>query len=169
MKFQQRAWWCGPASIQNALRATGVKVGQARIARLCGIDGEADTDGEVEVKLLKGIKALGYDCEVIETDVWNEAQTAIDSHVGQRGNPVLVCIQDWSHWVCVTGGLGCQGRMRYVMLDPARLEFNKDENGVHVWGSKKLLKEWRAAHRTTRSDGVSLDAYYGIAITGRSK
>jgi hypothetical protein len=48
VKFQARNNACGPAAIQNACRSLGQRVGQRRLARLCG----TSCDGTAVVGLL---------------------------------------------------------------------------------------------------------------------
>lgn len=156
MRFQQRPYWCGPASIQNALRALGSRVGQERIAKIAGSTKEDGTD---EKGIFKALSSLGYKHEELTTDVWNHAKAWIDDQI-IAGRPVLLCIESWQHWVCIVGGLGGRPDLRYIVVDPARYEHNKSENGVHSWGWKRLAKDWRAGHRTAGSEG----AYYAISV-----
>ena len=125
MKYQQRPYWCGPASIQSALRCYGVRVGQGRIAKLCG----TTADGTDDEEMLRGILALGYEADPYNTDVWNEAINWLDNKM-MLGTPVLLCIDSWEHWVCIVGSLGYQGAMRYCIFDPARFNHNIGENGL---------------------------------------
>ena len=156
VKFQQRPYWCGPASIQNALRALGCRVGQERIAKIAGSTKEDGTD---EVGIQQAIKSLGYNHNELCTDVWNQAKSWLDDAV-VAGNPVLLCVESWQHWVCVIGALGGRPEMRYIIVDPARYEHNKSENGVHSWSWKTLAKNWRASHKMSRSEG----SYYAISV-----
>jgi ABC-type bacteriocin/lantibiotic exporter with double-glycine peptidase domain len=157
MKYQQKPHYCGPASIQNALLAMGQRVGQDKIARLCGTSADGTDDHEI----IAGLKALNLNYVELKTDIWNEARNFLDLHVGQLGNPVILCIERWLHWVCVIGGLGPQSKMRYVVYDSARFDYNKINNGVNMWGWKKLRNEWTAGHRV---DVEHTGAYYGIAV-----
>ncbi len=157
MKFQKRApdgtdYYCGPASLQNALRHLGVRVGQERVAKLCGTTPEG-TDHE---QLQAGVIQLGKRFEVISTNDAVEAWKNLGTAVFLLG-PVLMCVDRWAHWVCAYSyGVG-----RVCWFDPGKTPYNLAENGHHSATRGKLMKRWKAARRDAKEFGHT---YYGIVV-----
>lgn len=140
MRAQRKGYWCGIASIANALEVLGIKRTQREIARLCHVTPEAGTN-ETEMKralLANGVAPDEWHAtEVIDSIAW------LGQHLAERG-PVVICVDDDEHWCTVIGQ--CAGR--FVVFDPSR------NTGVEVHTPTSLAKRW------VNSDGV----YYGIGI-----
>lgn len=155
MRFQSREYTCGPVCLQNALRAIGVRVGEKRLAAMCGCCAE----GTDEANLVGAIEALGLTPAVISTSNVGEARRQLrDALLG--GAPVLLCVDEWNHWITVIGVLGAAGDWRAVVIDSSRVTYNRAENGVHVVRASRLLRRWRAGRRTAGGEPV----FYGIAV-----
>lgn len=155
MRYQKTEFYCGPASVQNALFVLGRKVSQDRLAAAGGTTEEHGTDED-------GIKrmALWAGCELDEFGTEADGLAA-DWVYGSltAGRPVVLCVDRWSHWVVAIGILGD----RVVLFDPARYRHNTDRLGTFTLPMRKLLKRWRAAHRVARNQ----PAFYGVAIGGK--
>lgn len=155
MRYQSTPYNCGPASVQNALEIHRFRVAQAVLATEGGTTEELGTDEE-------GIKRMvlsqGFEPDEFSTDlsltawgwVWNSLL---------MGRPVVLCVEQWSHWVCVVGACG----KNVLVADPARHEWNKKRNGIRVMPRSTLLREWEAGKRVRGS----LDRFYGIGVGPR--
>ena len=91
---QPNSWLCGPYALKHALLLVGVRADEATIARLAG----TDPSGTDEAELMRA--ARHFDCE-LQSVRWRDPDTArhdLTLHLG-RGTPVLLCIEQWDHWV----------------------------------------------------------------------
>jgi ABC-type bacteriocin/lantibiotic exporter with double-glycine peptidase domain len=141
LKRQSRSWWCGIASIANALEVLGIKRSQREIARLCHVSPELGCD-EVEMKRALLANGVGVDeWQSIAPDCSDEWMFL---HVGNNG-PVILCCDEDEHWITVIGY--CADR--YIVFDPSR------NQGIEVHGWDSLSKRW------CNSEGV----YYGIGVS----
>jgi hypothetical protein len=156
MRYQQKPYYCGPASVQNALLRYGKLVGQDRIARMASTTKEDGTD---EHGLKKAIESLGYQWYELHNDDWLTALTWMGDQI-TAGRPIILCVERWLHWVTMIGGIGFRPRFSYITVDPARFPHNSKENGVHVWGYRKLKKEWTAARKVHEGTG----RYYALSV-----
>lgn len=156
MKHQNKPYYCGPASVQNALLALGTKVSQDRLAYIMGT---TEADGTDEDGIKRGILFMDRDVDEFATDhdmaaygwVWNNAML---------GRPTVLCADQWGHWIAVIGLLG----KRLVLFDPARYRHNTDRLGTFTLPKDRLLRRWKAAHRVAGKQ----PAYYGVALGEKS-
>ncbi len=99
--------------------------------------------------------AVGHTADDLFTDTpWQELVT----HVHLLGAPVLLCVDNWGHWVTVVGSLG---RDQVLIFDPGNYEYNTRRGGIRAWQQRPLLRRWRAA----RKDAAGGPRYYGLLIT----
>lgn len=141
MKHSVKAYWCGPAALQNALLVLGDRVGQHRIAELSG----TTEDGTDEYDLIRAIGLLGYKPDMFATDDRQEAWLWLrDWPV--RGVPLLICVDNWRHWVTITGRCGD----RLNLEDPEQHDapYNMSQNGVWKPKTESVLRRWKASLRT---------------------
>jgi len=164
--LQEDDYLCGPSALQRAFRQYGVRLSQARIEEACGIEGD---EGAGDEEIHRGILHFGFTFDNYETDIWNEGMSWVDDCI-TRGQPILLCVDDWSHWVCVYGALGSRGTMRYNVFDPGRFDWNLAEFGHNMYTSKSLVRRWRCS-KGAREEAEMSDscAYGGIAIYDRSR
>jgi predicted double-glycine peptidase len=152
MRYQTRDYYCGPAAVQNAMFALGLKFSQDQLALL---GGTSEADGTDEDGIKRMVLGIGREVDEFATDtdlaafgwVWNNAVL---------GRPTVLCMDQWGHWVTVIGTLG----KRVIMFDPARYRHNTDRLGTYNLPKDRFLRRWKAAHRTAGAK----PAYYGIAI-----
>jgi ABC-type bacteriocin/lantibiotic exporter with double-glycine peptidase domain len=167
LKKQQKPWWCGAATLQNAYRFYGDKVSQKSIAEHIGLDLNTDTDVEDTTEGIKrAVLANGYSYDELSTDVWNDAMNWLNTRVLQACEPVMLCIDNWSHWVVLLGAAGVAGHTKWIIFDPGNYEWLKAEQGIRVWDNKKLLKHWRASWKTGRDpeEYKGCKPYYALAV-----
>jgi ABC-type bacteriocin/lantibiotic exporter with double-glycine peptidase domain len=158
VKFQSRDETCGPAALQNACRALGLRIGQERVARLCG----TSCDGTDEAGILTGIDALGLGREELRSRDVREARAWLHEQL-RAGRPVLLCVDEWQHWVALVGLLGGNSGWRTVLVDSAVNAYNRAENGVHLVDARRLIRRWRASRRTAGHE----PPFYAVALRPR--
>lgn len=146
MRFQETKSSCGAAAIRNVLKCFGKNVGEHRLRQLAG----TDEDGTSEAGVLDALTHLGYHNEVYETMKTGHAKAALSKYL-KEGCPVIIAVDQDTHWATVVGMLG----KRYVLVDSERTVKNKKENGVHVLDIRGLFRRWR------KPDG----SMYGIAVS----
>lgn len=145
MRFQETKSSCGAAAIRNVLKCFGQNVGEHRLRQLAG----TDADGTSEAGVLDALDKLGYTSEVYETEKATHAKAALSKYI-KDGMPMIVAVDQDTHWAAVVGKLG----KRYVVVDSERTVKNKKENGVHVLDIRGLFRRWR------KPDGTM----YAIAV-----
>lgn len=125
---QPNDYTCGPFALKHALVTLGRLADEDTIASVANPHWWAGTD---EVKLARA--ARHYDCDlpfIRRTDP-DRARTTLCRYVGQQ-YPVLLCIDDWGHWITVVRSEG----ERFVVLDSRKEPVLK----VLHWGT--LRNRW---------------------------
>lgn len=150
MQYQRTSVCCSAAALQNALRVFGVRVGQHKLSRLIGVTDE----GADEQDLLQALHALGCTVDILESARRSDAIEWMRSRAFL--GPLLLCVDDWGHWVSVAGG--CKDRL--WLYDPAPEPWNVAENGSWPLLPKTIAKRWKAARGHKKNGGL----YYGIAV-----
>lgn len=141
MKRQRKSYWCGIASIANALEVLGIRRTQREIAKLCDVNEDAGTD---ETEMKRALLANGVGVDEYNARRAYYAAGWLDAHLTLRG-PAVICVDDDEHWVTVIGT--CLDR--FIVFDPSR------NQGVEVHTPDSLCKRW------VNADGV----YYGIGVS----
>lgn len=159
MRYQEKTWSCGAACIVNAIRSLGKKV-QERTVRALAETSEAY--GTNQYGMIFAIRELGYTaCEFATDDrqaAWNWLRGAL-----LAGKSVIICTEEWLHWVTVVGILGD----RVVVIDPANFKVNKRENGVKIWKKNTLLKQWKYSRPEVPEEGDK--RIYAISVGEKKK
>jgi hypothetical protein len=92
---QPNSWQCGPFALKHALLGLGVFAHEDRLARLAGSDEHRGTD---ERQLARAARRYQTELPVARRGTAAGARAEIESWVG-RGIPVLLCLDQWDHWV----------------------------------------------------------------------
>ena len=106
---QPNDYTCGPFALKHALVTLGRLADEQTIASVANPHWWAGTD---EVKLARA--ARYYDCDLPllrrkdEERAWGSLVRCVD-----RSLPVLLCVDDWSHWITVVS----HEHERFVVLD----------------------------------------------------
>jgi hypothetical protein len=106
---QPNHWSCGPFALKHALVALGRRVDERTIARIARTHWWSGTD---EVRLARAARA--YDCRmplVRRTDAARARRTLVGYL--SRGRPVLLCVDQWQHWITAVG----YQKKKFVVLD----------------------------------------------------
>lgn len=147
MRYQQRAWSCGPAALVNAARAIGVRISEGRARKLAG----TTEDGTDETELIQAVRAVGLTATPHHSKDQPAAWAFVRSNV-LEGRPCLICIDQWTHWVTVVGIVGD----RVLVADPANTVKNKGENGILSLSRTDLDRRWRCPNEQ--------EPFYAIAV-----
>jgi hypothetical protein len=111
---------CGAASLALCLSLMGRETDQYEVARSAGKPRRIYEEGLDEDDLLRAVQRLGAAGRIVESTAadgtWFLEQ--LDRQLA-RGLPVILCVDDFSHWVAVVAG-SWQSR-RYVVWDPIEL------------------------------------------------
>lgn len=148
MRYQDTSFSCGPAALVNAIRVLGRRVAERRVRSLSSCTEEDGTD---EQGLIAAARSLGYTASTH----WSADQSAAWSFIRASvldGKPVLLCIDNWGHWVTVIGNVGDH----VILVDPANTKKNMAENGIMTLSRRDLAKRWRCKSEQ--------EPFYAIAI-----
>lgn len=156
-KLQSAKYDCSIAAIQNALRVFGVRAGYKRVlSAMEPIDVPTwdIKDGGDEDDIKRALDALGFGYFEFESNRGYEARGWIQDMAPNM--PLILCVDDWGHWVTVAGVC----RHRYLLQDPELKPHNTAELGVKWLKNSTICRRWRAS-RKRRKEG---ELYYGIAV-----
>lgn len=153
MKYQERLYTCGPASIRNTCRAFGHRVSESRIRTLAGTTEEEGTDSP---GMIHALRELGY--TVTEFSSMNKKVAfAWLLNCLNYGKAVILCVHAWEHWVVAVGSMG----ERVTIVDSSNYKVNRLENGVHVWSKKYLTNRWWNARKSIEGE----DRLYALSVS----
>ncbi len=150
MRYQETSYWCGPASLSAATRALGAPISQRKAALIGGCDAE----GMDEIGIKRCLLACGYAVDMANFKIGSSAKTWLTVNM-RLGRPTILCINQWTHWICVLGMLG----NRFIIFDPGRWDYRVN-SGVVLYSWDRLKRRWMANKRTRGTD----DPYFGIGV-----
>lgn len=139
MRFQSQPGKCGAASVRNALACFGRSIPDRRIRV------ETDENGDTHLSLIAAIREWGFTATEYTGQSASEAFRWLKACL-HEGRPVIICVDDLGHWICVIGILGD----RVNVFDSSNTVANMRECGVHVMSKVALKRRWRG--------------WYGIAV-----
>jgi hypothetical protein len=125
---QPNRWQCGPFALKHALIILGITADEREISRVAGSNRLTGTN---EVQLGRAARRFGCDllCERVE-DAQEARQRLVESL--RAGNPCLICVNDWSHWIAVVK----EERGRFILLD------SREEAVLAIMTRKQLENRW---------------------------
>lgn len=152
MELQQRKFSCGPAAARAVLYVLGHhKVTEAALRRWAG----TTPDGTDERGMLRAISHYGHKGKEYQAESGKKSWAWLKNILG-RGKPVLLCVDEWDHWVAAVGRLG--GKV--LIFDPdSSGGRRKKYSGLVVYDEKDLLGRWAYHDPETNKN-----AYYGISV-----
>ena len=126
---QPNDWTCGPFALKHALVALGRTVDAAQIAATARTHWWSGTD---EIRLARA--AREFDCDLmLERRRDDEQARKLLVRYLREGTPVLLCVDEWAHWITVVRAEGS----RFVVIDS-----NTDPVlNVQTW--PQLRNRWR--------------------------
>ena len=154
VKRQKKRWACGAAVVRNVFRVFGLRVAEHEIR---GCAGSSQAFGTSESGILDALRAWGFrplehsfDCRQKALEWLHETLAA--------GQPVILAVENWEHWVLAMGSLGPSG---IAIFDSSNFKVNVYENGAHVWPTKKLMHMW---WNDRKSIGTKEKRIYAISV-----
>lgn len=158
MKFQQRSYWCGPAAVENAMQAVGLRSpGQIYLAKVMG----TTEDGTDEHGILRGFRSRPTTWPITSVGeytyagphaAWDDLRTWLATN-----GPMILCVDSWLHWVTAVGVCG----RRVVILDPERTRKNLARGGVMIQSKRALIRRWCTPIRETEGE----KSFYAIGVS----
>jgi len=95
---QPNAWQCGPFALKHALLSLGVVADEGDLTRASG----ANDEGADERDLGRAAERYRCDLTLDRLHTAPAARAALAAHLRAR-IPVLLCVDQWSHWVTAAG------------------------------------------------------------------
>jgi hypothetical protein len=149
---QPNEWSCGPFALKHALLAVGRVVDVGRIAETARTRWWSGTN---EIQLTRAARAEG--CDLLHDSAREEdaAHRMLLAQLRER-TPVLLCVEEWSHWVTV---LRAEGG-RFVVVD------STDEPlfSLRTWPQLRMWWRYRDPEARERR---RLPLYDLLAVTPR--
>lgn len=106
---QPNDYVCGPFALKHALVTLGRLVDEDKIATIAKTHWWSGTD---EIKLARAARAFDCDLPILRTRDSRRARRMLLDHLRRR-IPVLLCVDDWSHWIMAVRYEGS----RFVVID----------------------------------------------------
>lgn len=146
MRYQSVPGRCGPAALREALAAIGVQRSEDELAALA----KTTVDGTSPRGLLRALSLLELEREPAYYMMEARADIAYIrvAEALREERPVVLCVDNYNHWVAVTGFLGAS-RPRFVVADAGH------EERILYLTAPELLSRWRGPARL---------AYCGVVI-----
>jgi hypothetical protein len=98
---QPNDWQCGPYALKHGLLALAIPCDEAGLSRAAG----ATVQGADEHDLDRAARRHGCVLRVERWSTSGAARDALQSHLARR-TPVLLCVDQWSHWIVAMGAEG---------------------------------------------------------------
>lgn len=150
MRLQSSQASCGPASLRNALLCHGIVRSEQELETLAGCTA---ADGTNPRGLLRALSSISQEHPEISPGTISESRpdvallklvAALTAH-----HVVILCVDDFSHWVLAFGLLGGGAKATIHVADPA------DSEMVEHFSPDMLLRRWA---------GPARKPYYAIVV-----
>lgn len=151
-----KGWTCGPASVKNALMAFGTNVSEPSIRRVANTIKKEGTD---EKGIIAAIRHYGFSATEWRSNKKNISWKWLHEQL-QSGKVVIMCFDNWDHWVVALGSVGNTG---VTIFDPSNYVYNKKENGTYVLNKKNLIYRWYNNRTEDRAEDKE-ERMYAISI-----
>lgn len=149
---QPNEWTCGPFALKHALLALGRMVDVGQIASTARTHWWSGTD---EIQLARAAREFECDLVLERRSDPDEARKLLVTHL-REGTPVLLCVDEWTHWITV---VRAEDR-RFVVVDS-----NADPLlSVRTWPQ---LRNWWVYHDVDYSKDDPPVLYDLMAVTPR--
>ena len=151
---QPNEWTCGPFALKHALIALGKFVDATELASAAKTHWWSGTD---EIRLARA--AREHECDlVLERRRDPEEARKLLVRLLREQIPVLLCVEEWTHWITI---VGYQDR-RFVMID------STDEPVMSVATWPQIRNKWR--YHDFEYDKVQPPVLYDLmAVIPRSR
>jgi hypothetical protein len=126
---QPNEWTCGPFALKHALVALGRLADENHISSIAHTHWWSGTD---EVRLARAAREFDCDLPLIRRRDPDLARGALIRYSRQR-IPVLLCVDDWGHWITVVR----YEASRFVVLD------SRHDPVLNIMDWPRLRNRWR--------------------------
>lgn len=106
---QPNLWQCGPFALKHALIVLGIFADEKTITRIAH---SSSKNGTSEEQIARAAKHYNCDVPMIRRHDPEIARKEL-LHYLRRGIPLLLCINDWNHWITVVKA----EEGRFILLD----------------------------------------------------
>lgn len=155
MKLQERKYSCGAAAVRAALYTLGhKKLSEAAIRKRSGTTPE----GTDEEGIIKAIESYGHRAKEYEFSSAKEAWNWLKGTLG-HGRPVLICSDEWRHWIAALGRLG--GKIWIFDPDSTTPPRRRRYSGLELMSETELSSRWG----NPIEGQENRFAYYAICVT----
>lgn len=134
MRLQDSLAGCGPAAMHNALMALGINMDLTTCEKLCNTSAVSGTQPRQLLSALKTVSGLS--CGVLKERSRRDAALLKLLECLRLGKPVILCVDQGTHWVTSIGILGSPPSIRVLVADSADLDL------VVSLTPSELLKRW---------------------------
>ena len=133
---QPNRWQCGPFALKHALIMLGVIADEDSITKITHRRRGYGTD---EKDLLRAAREFDCDLPTVRKTDAERARKTLRTYL-KRGIPVLVCIDQWAHWVTIVKSQNG----RFILLD------SEDADLLKIIRWEQLRKRWVFKKRDRR-------------------
>ncbi len=139
---QPNDWTCGPFALKHALVTLGRLADEDAISQVAHPHWWAGTD---EIKLARAARHFDCDLPFIRRTDPERAHATLVKYINQR-LPVILCVDEWGHWVTVVR----HEQDRFVVID------SREEPVLRVLSWPQLKNRWRYEDYDERDQPVGL-------------
>jgi hypothetical protein len=133
---QPNLWQCGPFALKHGLVMLGILADEDEITELAGTRWWSGTD---EFQLAKAARRFNCDLTLLRRYDSETARRELVSYL-QKGIPVLLCVQEWNHWITAVK----VERGKFIILD------SREKSVLNILSWKDLKKLWTYHERDDR-------------------
>ncbi|CAN5849298.1 hypothetical protein BH11MYX3_BH11MYX3_07860 [soil metagenome] len=151
---QPNEWTCGPFALKHALLALGRMVDVSQISTTAKTHWWSGTN---EIQLARAARAFECDLVLERRSDAEQARKVLVKHLREQ-TPVLLCVEEWSHWITVLRSEDS----RFVVVD------SQDEPLLSVRTWPQLRNCWRYRDVDYAKDNPPI-LYDMMAVTPRFK
>ena len=144
---QPNLWQCGPFALKHALVVLGVLKDERALSRVAGTHWWHGTD---EVQLARAARKFDCDLLMVRRADPDRARRVLQKYL-RRGIPVLLCVDEWAHWLTVVKAESG----RFIMLD------SRDSKVLTIATWPELRRMW-AYHEVDDDEEATGRALYDL-------
>ncbi len=138
---QPNSWLCGPFALKYALLALGIRADEDAIARIAGTNEHGTDESELE----RAADRFGCVLGTVRRRDADATRRVLNQQLG-NGVPVLLCIEQWDHWVTAV----YEEDDTYVILDSRHPSIFR----IIPWEFLRELLAYRPGRRSRRGTPI---------------
>jgi hypothetical protein len=142
---QPNLWQCGPFALKHGLVMLGILADEDKITKLAGTRWWSGTD---EFQLAKAARNYNCDLTLLRRYDPETARRELVAYL-KKGIPVLLCVQQWSHWITAVK----EEKGKFIILD------SREKSVLNILSWHDLKKLWTYSERDDR-DKTAVQTIY---------